>query len=54
MKLGGDVFFSIFNRNGKLWLMAVVGAEYILRMVFKGTYDVKKFIKSVELLGWVD
>lgn len=34
--------------------MAVVGAEYILRMVFKGTYDVKKFIKSVELLGWVD
>lgn len=34
--------------------MAVVGAEYILRMVPKGTHDVKKFIKPAELLGWVD
>lgn len=33
--------------------MAVVGAEYILRMVPKGTHDVKKFIKPAELLGWV-
>lgn len=51
---GGDVFFSTLNRNGKSWLMAVVGAEYILRMVPKGTHDVKKFIKPAELLGWVD
>ena len=34
--------------------MAVVGAEYVLRMVPKGTHDVKKFIKPAELLGWVD
>lgn len=46
--------FSTLNRNGKSWLMAVVGAEYILRMVPKGTHDVKKFIKPAELLGWVD
>ena len=54
VKPGGDVFFSTLNRNGKSWLMAVVGAEYILRMVPKGTHDVKKFIKPAELLGWVD
>lgn len=34
--------------------MAVVGAEYVLRMVPKGTHDVKKFIKPAELLSWVD
>lgn len=54
VKPGGEVFFSTLNRNGKSWLMAVVGAEYILRMVPKGTHDVKKFIKPAELLSWVD
>ena len=54
VKPGGQVFFSTLNRNGKSWLMAVVGAEYILRMVPKGTHDVKKFIKPAELLSWVD
>ncbi len=54
VKPGGQVFFSTINRNGKAWLMAVVGAEYVLRMVPKGTHDVKKFIKPAELLGWVD
>ncbi|WP_318362836.1 bifunctional 2-polyprenyl-6-hydroxyphenol methylase/3-demethylubiquinol 3-O-methyltransferase UbiG [Enterobacter sp.] len=54
VKPGGHVFFSTLNRNGKAWLMAVVGAEYVLRMVPKGTHDVKKFIKPAELLGWVD
>lgn len=34
--------------------MAVVGAEYVMKMVPKGTHDVKKFIKPAELLGWVD
>ncbi len=53
-KPGGHVFFSTINRNGKAWLMAVVGAEYVLRMVPKGTHDVKKFIKPAELLTWVD
>ncbi|MGS9179584.1 bifunctional 2-polyprenyl-6-hydroxyphenol methylase/3-demethylubiquinol 3-O-methyltransferase UbiG, partial [Salmonella enterica subsp. enterica serovar Infantis] len=54
VKPGGEVFFSTLNRNGKSWLMAVVGAEYILRMVPKVTHDVKKFIKPAELLSWVD
>ncbi len=53
VKPGGEVFFSTLNRNGKSWLMAVVGAEYILRMVPKAR-DVKKFIKPAELLSWVD
>jgi len=54
VKPGGHVFFSTINRNGKAWLMAVVGAEYVLRMVPKGTHDVKKFIKPAELLRWID
>lgn len=54
VKPGGHVFFSTLNRNGKAWLMAVVGAEYVLRMVPKGTHDVKKFIKPAELLSWID
>lgn len=54
VKPGGQVFFSTINRNGKAWLMAVVRAEYVMKMVPKGTHDVKKFIKPAELLGWVD
>ncbi|MGR4049884.1 bifunctional 2-polyprenyl-6-hydroxyphenol methylase/3-demethylubiquinol 3-O-methyltransferase UbiG [Kosakonia cowanii] len=54
VKPGGHVFFSTINRNGKAWLMAVVGAEYVLRMVPKGTHDAKKFIKPAELLTWID
>jgi len=54
VKPGGQVFFSTINRNGKAWLMAVVGAEYVMKMVPKGTHDVKKFIKPAELIGWID
>ena len=54
VKPGGDVFFSTLNRNAKSWLMAVVGAEYVLRMVPRGTHDAKKFIRPAELLHWVD
>ncbi len=54
VKPGGHVFFSTINRNNKAWLMAVVGAEYILKMVPKGTHDVKKFIRPSELIGWID
>ena len=54
VKPGGHVFFSTINRNGKAWLMAIVGADYVLRMVPKGPHDVKKFIKPAELLNWVD
>lgn len=53
VKPGGHVFFSTINRNGKAWLMAVVGAEYVLRMVPKGTHDIKKFIKPAELINWL-
>ncbi|WP_297207594.1 bifunctional 2-polyprenyl-6-hydroxyphenol methylase/3-demethylubiquinol 3-O-methyltransferase UbiG [uncultured Pluralibacter sp.] len=54
VKPGGQVFFSTINRNPKAWLLAVFGAEYVMKMVPKGTHDVKKFIKPSELLGWVD
>ncbi|WP_074012832.1 bifunctional 2-polyprenyl-6-hydroxyphenol methylase/3-demethylubiquinol 3-O-methyltransferase UbiG [Candidatus Sodalis sp. SoCistrobi] len=54
VKPGGEVFFSTLNRNTKAWLMAIVGAEYVLRMVPRGTHDITKFIKPAELLGWVD
>ena len=54
VKPGGEVFFSTINRNSKAWLMAIVGAEYVLRMVPRGTHDIKKFIRPGELLNWVD
>lgn len=54
VKPGGHVFFSTINRNNKAWLMAVIGAEYVLKMVPKGTHDVKKFIRPSELIGWID
>ncbi|WNN51128.1 bifunctional 2-polyprenyl-6-hydroxyphenol methylase/3-demethylubiquinol 3-O-methyltransferase UbiG [Hafnia alvei] len=54
VKPGGHVFFSTINRNNKAWLMAVIGAEYVLNMVPKGTHDVKKFIRPAELIGWID
>lgn len=54
VKPGGKVFFSTLNRNIKSYLMAIVGAEHILRLVPKGTHDHQKFIKPSELLNWVD
>jgi len=49
VKPGGDVFFSTINRNPKSFLFAVVGAEYILNMLPKGTHEYAKFIKPSEL-----
>ena len=51
-KPGGDVFFSTLNRNPKAFLMAIVGAEYVLRMLPKGTHDYERFIKPSELRRW--
>ena len=51
-KPGGQVFFSTLNRNPKSFLLAVVGAEYILNMLPKGTHDFKKFIRPSELAAW--
>lgn len=49
VKPGGQVFFSTINRNFKAYLFAVVGAEYVLRMLPRGTHDYAKFIKPSEL-----
>lgn len=54
VKPGGHVFFSTINRNTKAWLMLVVGAEYIMNMVPKGTHDANKFIRPSELISWID
>jgi 2-polyprenyl-6-hydroxyphenyl methylase/3-demethylubiquinone-9 3-methyltransferase len=53
VKPGGHVFFSTLNRNPKAYLYAVVGAEYLLRMLPKGTHDYDKFITPAELSQFV-
>jgi 2-polyprenyl-6-hydroxyphenyl methylase/3-demethylubiquinone-9 3-methyltransferase len=52
VKPGGHVFFSTINRNPKSYLFAVVGAEYLLKMLPKGTHDYARFIKPSELTRW--
>lgn len=52
LKSNGKVFFSTLNRKPKSFLMAIVAAEYILRMIPKGTHDYKSFIKPSELCAW--
>lgn len=49
VKPGGQVFFSTINRNPKAYLLAVIGAEYILSMLPKGTHDYSKFLRPAEL-----
>ena len=52
-KPGGAVFFSTINRNPKSYLLAVIGVEYILRMLPKGTHEYAKFIRPSELGEWI-
>lgn len=52
-KPGGHVFFSTLNRNPKSYLFAVIGAEYVLRMLPKGTHDYAKFLTPAELSQFV-
>lgn len=52
VKPNGSVFFSTINRNPKAYLFAVVGAEYVLNLLAKGTHDYAKFIKPSELSSW--
>jgi 2-polyprenyl-6-hydroxyphenyl methylase/3-demethylubiquinone-9 3-methyltransferase len=52
VKPGGDVFFSTLNRHPKAYLFAVVGAEYLLKMLPKGTHDYKRFIRPSEMASW--
>lgn len=54
VKPGGQLFFSTINRNPKAWLLMILGAEYLLKMVPKGTHDPRKFIRPAELMGWLD
>jgi 2-polyprenyl-6-hydroxyphenyl methylase/3-demethylubiquinone-9 3-methyltransferase len=49
VKPGGHVFFSTINRNPKAYLFAVIGAEYLLQLLPKGTHDYEKFITPAEL-----
>ena len=49
---GGDVIFSTINRNPKAYLLAVIGAEYVLGLLPRGTHDYGKFIRPSELDAW--
>lgn len=51
-KPGGHVFFSTINRNPKSFLFAIVGAEYVLRLLPAGTHEYQKFIRPSELEEW--
>jgi 2-polyprenyl-6-hydroxyphenyl methylase/3-demethylubiquinone-9 3-methyltransferase len=52
VKPGGWVFFSTINRNPKAFLFAIVGAEYVLDLLPRGTHEYLKFIRPSELAGW--
>ena len=52
VKPNGSVFFSTINRNPKAFLLAIVGAEYVLRMLPRGTHEYGKFIRPSELANW--
>lgn len=53
VKPGGNLFFSTINRTAKGWLFAVVGAEYVLRLLPKGTHEYSKFIRPSEMGAWI-
>ena len=53
LKPGGHLFLSTINRNAKSYLFAVLGAEYILRMLPRGTHDFAKLIRPSELARWL-
>ncbi|GAM56927.1 3-demethylubiquinone-9 3-methyltransferase [Vibrio ishigakensis] len=54
VKPGGHVFFSTLNRNPKSYAFAILGAEYILKLLPKGTHDYNKFLKPSELIRFID
>ncbi len=53
VKPNGHVFFSTINRNPKAYMFAIVGAEYLLKLLPKGTHDYSKFIKPSEMESWI-
>ncbi len=52
VKPGGSLFFSTINRNPKAYLLAIIGAEYLLKLLPRGTHDYAKFIKPSELAAF--
>ncbi|MCK3655869.1 bifunctional 3-demethylubiquinol 3-O-methyltransferase/2-polyprenyl-6-hydroxyphenol methylase [Pasteurellaceae bacterium Macca] len=54
LKPNGVLFFSTINRTFKAYLLVIVGAEYVLKLLPKGTHEFEKFIKPAELLAWSD
>ena len=52
VKPGGKVFFSTLNRNPKAYAFAIIGAEYLMRLLPAGTHDFSKFIKPSEMTRW--
>jgi 2-polyprenyl-6-hydroxyphenyl methylase/3-demethylubiquinone-9 3-methyltransferase len=52
LKPGGMAFFSTINRNPKAYALAVIGAEYVLKLLPRGTHDYQRFIKPSELARW--
>jgi 2-polyprenyl-6-hydroxyphenyl methylase/3-demethylubiquinone-9 3-methyltransferase len=50
---GGSLYFSTINRNPKAFAFAIVGAEYVLKLLPAGTHEYSKFIKPSELAAWV-
>jgi 2-polyprenyl-6-hydroxyphenyl methylase/3-demethylubiquinone-9 3-methyltransferase len=52
VKPGGDVYFSTINRNPKAYMFAIIGAEYLLQLLPKGTHEYAKFIKPSEIAQW--
>ncbi|GAB1261966.1 bifunctional 2-polyprenyl-6-hydroxyphenol methylase/3-demethylubiquinol 3-O-methyltransferase UbiG [Aurantivibrio plasticivorans] len=53
VKPGGHIYFSTINRNPKAYAFAILGAEYVLKLLPKGTHDYAKFIKPSELGIWM-
>lgn len=53
LKPGGHLFLATINRNPQSWLTAVVGAEYLLRLLPRGTHDYARFIRPSELAAWL-
>lgn len=54
LKPDGILFFSTINRTFKAYMLVIIGAEYVLKMLPKGTHEFEKFIKPAELLAWCD
>lgn len=52
VKPGGHVYFSTINRNPKSYLFAIIGAEYVLKLLPKGTHEYSKFIRPSEMASW--